>query len=138
VQTINKYPALEVLNADGEWIKLYPQEGCFVVNLADMMMRMTNDTFVSTVHRVINRGETDRYSIPFFFGANANELIEVLPTCTSEENPAKYAGMTTFDVSRLHYTYPAGGSSFPRNTGYYYCCCCWSSSHGLLAEEPHK
>ncbi|KIW32555.1 uncharacterized protein PV07_04086 [Cladophialophora immunda] len=99
VQTINKHPALEVLNADGEWIKLYPQFGCFVVNLSDMMMRMTNDIFLSTVHRVINRGETDRYSIPFFFGANANELIEVLPSCTSEENPPKYEGMTTYDHS---------------------------------------
>ncbi len=70
-----------------------------MVNLADMMMRMTNDTFLSTVHRVINRGDADRYSIPFFFGCNANELIDVLPSCVTEDNPAKYEGMTTFDAS---------------------------------------
>jgi isopenicillin N synthase-like dioxygenase len=96
---MSNYPALEVLNAAGEWIKIYPQPDCFVVNLGDMMMRMTNDMFLSTIHRVINRGDTDRYSIPFFFGSNANELIETLPSCISEENPQKYEPLTTFDVS---------------------------------------
>ncbi|KIW28240.1 uncharacterized protein PV07_07919 [Cladophialophora immunda] len=99
-QTYTDYPALEVLNADGEWIKLFAEPGCFVVNLGDMMMRMTNDAFLSTVHRVINRGDSERYSIPFFFGINADELIGTLPSCITEDNPQKYDPVTIFDHSR--------------------------------------
>lgn len=65
-----------------------------------MMQRMTNNTFLSTVHRVENKGEVDRYSLPFFFGANADELIEVLPSCITEERGSEYeGGITTFEVS---------------------------------------
>ncbi|KAI9742081.1 MAG: hypothetical protein M1834_000471 [Cirrosporium novae-zelandiae] len=97
-QTPSKYPALKVLNAEGEWVSVVPSSECFVVNIADMMMRMTNDTFLSTVHRVENKGDIDRYSLPFFFGVNADELIEVLPTTITDENQKKYEPMTTLEV----------------------------------------
>lgn len=100
VQTETDEPALEVLNASGEFIKVVARPGCFVVNLADMFMRMTNDKFLSTVHRVVNKGTQDRYSLPFFFGANANELIEVVPTYVAEGEEPKYGGLTTYEVCR--------------------------------------
>jgi isopenicillin N synthase-like dioxygenase len=66
-----------------------------------MMQRMTNNTFLSTVHRVVNTSSVDRYSLPFFFGMNADEWIEVLPTCVGVggvEEACK-GGITTFEVS---------------------------------------
>ncbi|KAK4910660.1 hypothetical protein LTR49_020695 [Elasticomyces elasticus] len=59
---------LEVLNKSGYWVKAKPVPDAFVVNIADCFMRQTNDFFVSTVHRVINKSGRERYSLPFFFG----------------------------------------------------------------------
>jgi isopenicillin N synthase-like dioxygenase len=81
---------LQVLNADGDWIAAPPIEGAFVVNIADMMARWTNDRFVSTLHRVVNAGGRDRYSIPFFFGPAYDATIAPLPSCVSAEKPAAY------------------------------------------------
>ncbi|KAL4862479.1 hypothetical protein BDV12DRAFT_207186 [Aspergillus spectabilis] len=75
---------LEVLGKNGNWIKAEPLPGSFVVNIADCFMRQTNDFFVSTVHRVINKSGKERYSAPFFFGFDR----------TNEENPMKYPIMT--------------------------------------------
>ncbi|XXH04180.1 hypothetical protein Hte_010593 [Hypoxylon texense] len=85
---------LEVLGKNGSWIKAEPIPGSFVVNIADCFMRQTNDFFVSTVHRVINKSGKERYSAPFFFGLDRNKLLEAVPTCVNEENPMKYPVMT--------------------------------------------
>ncbi|CAG9946870.1 unnamed protein product [Clonostachys rosea f. rosea IK726] len=85
---------LEVLSKSGNWIKAEPIEGSFVVNIADAFMRQTNNFFVSTIHRVINKSGHERYSAPFFFGFDRKKLLEPVPTCVSEENPMKYPIMT--------------------------------------------
>lgn len=85
---------LEVLGKNGDWIKAEPIPGSLVVNIADCFMRQTNDFFVSTVHRVVNKSGRERYSAPFFFGFDRNKLLEPIPTCVSEENPMKYPVMT--------------------------------------------
>jgi isopenicillin N synthase-like dioxygenase len=85
---------LEVLSKEGEWIKAKPIPGAFVVNIADCFMRQTNDFFVSTVHRVINKSGRERYSCPFFFGFDRRKVLEAVPTCVGEENPMKYPIMT--------------------------------------------
>lgn len=85
---------LEVLSKTGNWIKAQPIPGSFVVNIADCFMRQTNDFFVSTLHRVINKSGKERYSAPFFFGFDRKKLLELIPTCVSEENPMKYPVMT--------------------------------------------
>ena len=90
---------LRVLNKDGQWIKATPIEGTIVVNIGDYLMRLSNDRFKSTVHRVYNRSTVDRYSMPFFFGFNFNEKCGVLPTCTDENNPPKYEPISCGDVS---------------------------------------
>jgi isopenicillin N synthase-like dioxygenase len=85
---------LEVLSTFGEWIKANPIPGAFVINIADCFMRQTNDFFVSTVHRVINKSGRERYSCPFFFGFDRKKVLEAVPTCVSEINPMKYPIMT--------------------------------------------
>lgn len=109
---------LLVLNRDGEWIQATPIKGTFVVNIGDFLMRMTNDKWLSTVHRVeVNRSPEPRISMPLFFGQyfyalgrsrllmtnhlgfNFNEIIGVLPSCTDENNPPKYEPLRVGDVS---------------------------------------
>lgn len=62
-------------------------------------MRLSNDTFKSTVHRVYNTSTEERVSMPFFFGLNFNEVCGVVPTCVSEDRPALYEPMSCGDVS---------------------------------------
>lgn len=85
---------LEVLSKTGNWVKAEPIPGSFVVNIADCFMRQTNDFFVSTIHRVINKSGRERYSAPFFFGFDRQKVLEPVPTCISDENPMKYPIMT--------------------------------------------
>lgn len=54
--------ALQVLNAEGQWIKASPIKGTMVVNIGDFLMRLTNDRMKSTVHRVLHRSTEDRYA----------------------------------------------------------------------------
>lgn len=66
---------LEVLSKQsGYWVKAPPVPGAFVVNIADCFMRQTNDYFVPTVHRVVNRSGRERYSVPFFFGFDGSKV----------------------------------------------------------------
>lgn len=91
---------LQVLMNDGQWVKAPPIPGTFVVNIGDFLMRLTNDRFKSTVHRVHMRTSVDRYSMPFFFGFNPNETCSVLPSCISDDNPAKYPPISCGEVSK--------------------------------------
>lgn len=92
---------LQVLTTEGQWIKAPPVEGTMVVNIGDFLMRVSNDTFKSTVHRVFNASGAERVSMPFFFGFNFNEVCGVIPSCASENNPPKYKPISCGDVSTL-------------------------------------
>jgi len=94
---------LQVLNRDGQWIKAVPIEGTIVVNIGDFMMRLCNDRYKSTVHRVYNRSTVERVSMPFFFGLNFNCVEGVVPSCTSEDNPAKYEPISCGDWCQLRF-----------------------------------
>jgi len=86
---------LQVQLKDGTWADVPPVPGAFVVNIGDMMQRWTNDRWLSTMHRVINRRSgTDRWSIAYFFDLDAESVIEPLPSCVSAANPARHAPIT--------------------------------------------
>lgn len=69
-------PGLEILDKDGVWQPIPAKDGCFIVNIGDMLERLSNGIFLSPKHRVINNTGKSRYSIPFFFNVNENVAIE--------------------------------------------------------------
>ncbi|GAA5891945.1 hypothetical protein JCM6882_007416 [Rhodosporidiobolus microsporus] len=81
---------LEVLNTAGEWITAPPIPGTLVCNIGDMLGRWSNDRFISTVHRVVNRTGQRRYSIPVFFGPNYSTVVKTFPSCLAEGEVSKY------------------------------------------------
>ncbi|KAI0770560.1 Clavaminate synthase-like protein [Fomes fomentarius] len=99
--------ALQVLNANGKWVDAVPIPGTLVVNLGDQFARWTNDVFKSTVHRAVNRSGVERYSMPLFFGTDYDVMLEALPSCVSDDYPAKYEVVTAGEYvkSRLEATY---------------------------------
>ena len=90
-------PGLQILTADGEWIKAPLWRGCFLVNSGDMVTRWSNGRVLSTPHRVINDGGEDRYALPFFMQPNADAMLECLPTCCGPDNPAREEPITCAD-----------------------------------------
>ncbi|CAL3963445.1 unnamed protein product [Diplocarpon coronariae] len=103
-------PGLEVLSPDGRWVSAEPVKGAIVVNVADFLMRWTNGIYRSTIHRVVNRTDKERYSIPLFFSINYDEKVETLSSCISEENPSKYPPITAgkYVLDRLSLTVKTG------------------------------
>ncbi|WP_295525747.1 2-oxoglutarate and iron-dependent oxygenase domain-containing protein [Novosphingobium sp. Chol11] len=85
---------LELMTKDGQWLPALPPEGALVVNIGDMLQRLTNHVLPSTTHRVRNpedaRAGLSRYSMPFFLHLRSDFLIETLPGCISQENPDRY------------------------------------------------
>jgi len=99
---------LQIQNSEGKWIDAIPIEGSFVVNIGDMMARITNDKFKATRHRVINNHTTkNRISIPFFFDPHYNTKAECLASCQSQNNPSKYPPVIYGDhlIQRLNATF---------------------------------
>jgi len=76
---------LQVLNKQGEWIDVTALPDHIVVNVGDMLQRLTNGQLKSTTHRVINppkdKWGTPRYSIPFFLHPRSEMRLDCLPSC---------------------------------------------------------
>ena len=70
----------------------------------------TNNRLKSTVHRVDNSKGANRLSIPFFFGADPDAVVAPLPSCISEDNPAKFEPIRIGDFHKreIHKVYPEG------------------------------
>jgi isopenicillin N synthase-like dioxygenase len=86
---------LQIRTRAGEWIDLPAVPGSFVVNLGDSMMRWTNDTWVSTMHRVVNpppeiARDHARISFAHFVQPNYDAVIECIDSCQGPDRPAKY------------------------------------------------
>lgn len=85
---------LELLDRDGHWRAINPPPACVVVNIGDMLARLTNDVLPSTTHRVVNpdpdRLGVARYSMPFFLHFRPEVEIRTLPGCVSAQRPDRY------------------------------------------------
>ncbi|CCF67791.1 isopenicillin N synthase family dioxygenase [Xanthomonas citri] len=85
---------LEVRSHEGEWVPFTADADTIVVNIGDMLQRLTNHVYPSTIHRVVNppgeQARQPRYSVPFFLHPNPDFFIDVLPSCISADNPSRY------------------------------------------------
>lgn len=89
---------LQVLRKDGEWIDAIPQEDELVINVGDMLERLTNNKLRSTIHRVINPPREEwskpRFSIPFFMHPRSEMPLNCLEECINEDHPKHYEDIT--------------------------------------------
>jgi isopenicillin N synthase-like dioxygenase len=100
---------LELLTRGGEWLAIDPPEGALVINIGDMLQRLTNHVLPSTTHRVRNpkgeRAGRSRYSMPYFLHPRSDFVIETLAECISPDNPDRYPEAIMADdylQDRLH------------------------------------
>ena len=82
---------LQVLRRDGKWIPITALPDQLVVNVGDMLERLTNKKLKSTIHRVVNppreRMNTPRYSIPFFMHPRSEMDLTCLENCIDASHP---------------------------------------------------
>jgi isopenicillin N synthase-like dioxygenase len=99
---------LQVMNRDGAWVEAPPIPGTFVINIGDLVQRLTNDLYLANLHRVVNTSGRERYSIPFFIDANYDAQFGPLPTCVTPDNPARYQTLTcgAHKFGRFRDSYP--------------------------------
>jgi isopenicillin N synthase-like dioxygenase len=100
---------LMVQDRSGRWLDAPVVPDAFICNIGDCLMRWSNDVYVSTPHKVVSPPNRDRYSVAFFLDPNPDAVVACLPTCTSEDRPAKYPPVTgaEFLRSRLEPIYAA-------------------------------
>jgi isopenicillin N synthase-like dioxygenase len=84
----------EVKSRKGEWVPFTADADTIVVNIGDMLQRLTNHVYPSTTHRVVNppgeQARKPRYSVPFFLHPHPDFIIDVLPSCIDAGNPSRY------------------------------------------------
>jgi isopenicillin N synthase-like dioxygenase len=77
---------------DDVWLNVPMRDDAFVVNTGELLRQWTNDRFISVKHFANNNtSNQSRYSIPFFFNANADYVMHPIASCVSPDNPARYA-----------------------------------------------
>jgi len=87
---------LQVQNKSVDWIDAPPISGTLVCNIGDLLARWSNNRFTSTLHRVVNRTQGARYSIPVFFDPHTDTIIDPsdlgVATQESEYEPVTAGG----------------------------------------------
>lgn len=89
---------LQVLRRDGKWIPITALPEQLVVNVGDMLERLTNKKLKSTIHRVVNPPRElmnkPRYSIPFFMHPRSEMSLAALPGCVNLQYPQQWEDIT--------------------------------------------
>lgn len=109
----NDRGGLQVKRRGGDWLDVPVIEGAFMVNIGDLMMRWTNDTWVSTPHRVVNPpagagAASRRLSIGYFFIPDYDTAIACIDSCRSADRPAKYETLSVHDYRTARFAATAG------------------------------
>lgn len=98
---------LEVLNKQGKYIAVTEVENHIVINVGDMLQRLTNNKLKSTTHRVVNppkeKWHEPRFSIPFFLHPRPEVRLDCLENCIDDHNPKQYEDCSAneFLIQRL-------------------------------------
>ena len=89
---------LQVKNHEGEWIDAIAKPDQLMINVGDMLSRLTNNKLLSTIHQVVNPPKelwgTSRYSVPFFMHPVSEMPLNCLENCIDEEHPKLYTDIT--------------------------------------------
>jgi len=89
---------LQVLNLKQEWLDVIPEQNEIVINVGDMLQRLTNNYLKSTTHRVVNPPKADwhkpRLSIPFFLHPRSEMDLTCLSSTVTSTNPLQYPPIT--------------------------------------------
>jgi isopenicillin N synthase-like dioxygenase len=86
----NDVPGLSIRAQSGKWIDAPAIPGAFVVNGGQLLQRWTNDYFLATPHRAVNRSGGERYALAFFCDSNIDWPVAAVPTCVAPDKPPKY------------------------------------------------
>jgi isopenicillin N synthase-like dioxygenase len=86
---LSDVPGLEIRTQSGKWLPADFVRDAIIVNTGEFLNRWTNGRFLATPHRVVPPS-VDRYSIAFFFNPTWDTVADPLPTCVSDENPARF------------------------------------------------
>ena len=89
---------LQLKDRDGTWLDIDSEPDTLIVDVGDMLARLTNDVLPSTTHRVINPQDgtnKSRYSMPFFMHPHPNAMLSCLASCKG--TGAKYADISSHD-----------------------------------------
>jgi isopenicillin N synthase-like dioxygenase len=89
---------LQLLTSDQEWLDILPEDGEIVINVGDMLQRLTNNYLISTTHRVVNppkeQWHVPRLSIPFFLHPKSKMDLTCLDSTITAERPLAYTPIT--------------------------------------------
>ncbi|MEL7099704.1 MAG: 2OG-Fe(II) oxygenase family protein [Pseudomonadota bacterium] len=101
---------LQVQTPAGAWVDAPPRADAFVVNVGDMLHRMSNGRLLSTPHRVINTSGRARYSVPFFFDPHVSTTIAPLPgTGAPRFAPLNFGGFLRSELEASYEAHQSGG-----------------------------
>jgi isopenicillin N synthase-like dioxygenase len=85
---------LEVLNKQGEWVGITALPEQLVINVGDMLQRLTNNKLKSTTHRVVNppreKWGSSRFSMPFFLHPRSEMRLDCLESCVTSSYQLHY------------------------------------------------
>jgi isopenicillin N synthase-like dioxygenase len=86
----NDVPGLSIRTQSGRWIDAPAIPDAFIVNGGQLLQRWTNDTFLATPHRAVNRSGGERYALAFFCDSNIDWPVAAVPTCVGPDKPPKF------------------------------------------------